>query len=81
MVLVPSTNVGEELQAALRGLGLEVPLYHSKLGDAWERQELVKRFLGQSRPTVDHHLHQCLWYGARRAERPPRDPLAAVGVG
>lgn len=53
MVFVPSTNVGEELQAALRDLGLEVPLYHSKLGDAWERQELVKRFLGQSKPSVD----------------------------
>ncbi|THF58198.1 RecQ family ATP-dependent DNA helicase [Ollibium composti] len=53
MVFVPSTNVGEELQAALRILGLDVPLYHSKLESAWERQELVKRFLGQSRPAVD----------------------------
>ncbi|MFD2053698.1 RecQ family ATP-dependent DNA helicase [Mesorhizobium calcicola] len=53
MVFVPSTNVGEELQAALRSLGIEVPLYHSRLGNAWERQELVKRFLGQSRPVVD----------------------------
>lgn len=53
MVFVPSTKVGEELQAALRNLGLEVPLYHSKLANAWERQELVKRFLGQSRPPVD----------------------------
>lgn len=53
MVFVPSTKVGEELQAALSGLGLEVPLYHSRLGNAWERQELVKRFLGQSRPAVD----------------------------
>lgn len=53
MVFVPSTKVGEELQASLRTLGLEVPLYHSRLENAWERQELVKRFLGQSRPTVD----------------------------
>lgn len=53
IVFVPSTKVGEELQAALRVLGLEVPLYHSKLGTAWERQELIKRFLGQSRPVVD----------------------------
>ncbi|TIS99169.1 RecQ family ATP-dependent DNA helicase [Mesorhizobium sp.] len=53
MVFVPSTKVGEELQAELRNLGLEVPLYHSRLGNAWERQELVKRFLGQSRPPVD----------------------------
>jgi ATP-dependent DNA helicase RecQ len=53
IVFVPSTKVGEELQAALRNLGLEVPLYHSRLGNAWERQELVKRFLGQSKPSVD----------------------------
>lgn len=53
MVFVPSTKVGEELQAALRNLGLEVPFYHSRLGNAWERQELVKRFLGQSKPPVD----------------------------
>ncbi|MER8748085.1 RecQ family ATP-dependent DNA helicase [Mesorhizobium sp. M1050] len=53
MVFVPSMKVGEELQAALRNLGLEVPLYHSRLGNAWERQELVKRFLGQSRPSLD----------------------------
>jgi ATP-dependent DNA helicase RecQ len=53
MVFVPSTKVGEELQAALGKLGIEVPLYHSRLGNAWERQELVKRFLGQSRPSVD----------------------------
>lgn len=53
MVFVPSTKVGEELQSALGKLGLEVPLYHSRLGNAWERQELVKRFLGQSKPAVD----------------------------
>lgn len=52
-MFVPSTKVGKELQAAVRNLGLEVPLYHSRLENAWERQELVKRFLGQSRPTVD----------------------------
>ncbi|MHA6643675.1 RecQ family ATP-dependent DNA helicase [Mesorhizobium sp. A623] len=52
MVFVPSTKVGEELQATLRNLGLDVPFYHSRLGNAWERQELVKRFLGQSKPPV-----------------------------
>ena len=30
-----------------------MPFYHSRLGNAWERQELVKRFLGQSKPPVD----------------------------
>lgn len=53
MVFVPSTKVGEELQAALRNLGLDVPLYHSRLGNACERQELGKRFLASSKPSVD----------------------------
>lgn len=53
MVFVPTVKVGEDLKASLSSLGLDLPFYHSKLGDAWERQELVKRFLGQSRPVVD----------------------------
>lgn len=53
MVFVPTVKVGDELKASLSGLGLNIPFYHSKLGNAWERQELVKRFLGQSRPVVD----------------------------
>ncbi|MDX8540086.1 RecQ family ATP-dependent DNA helicase [Mesorhizobium abyssinicae] len=53
MVFVPTVKVGDELKASLSGLGLEIPFYHSKLGDPWQRQELVKRFLGQSRPVVD----------------------------
>ena len=54
MVFVPSVRVGEELQETLRAAGVDIPLYHSRLGSAWERQELVKRFLGQSLPAVDH---------------------------
>jgi ATP-dependent DNA helicase RecQ len=54
MIFVPSVRVGEELQEALRGAGLDIPFYHSRLGTPWERQELVKRFLGQSLPAVDH---------------------------
>jgi ATP-dependent DNA helicase RecQ len=53
IVFVPSVRVGEELQQALRAMGLDVPFYHSRLGTPWERQELVKRFLGQSLPAVD----------------------------
>ncbi|MER9901698.1 RecQ family ATP-dependent DNA helicase [Mesorhizobium sp. M0130] len=53
MIFVPSVAVGEHLQQALCDGGLDVPLYHSKLGTSWDRQELVKRFLGQSRPSVD----------------------------
>jgi ATP-dependent DNA helicase RecQ len=54
MVFVPSVRVGEELQQALRATGLDIPLYHSRFGTPWERQELVKRFLEQSFPVVDH---------------------------
>jgi ATP-dependent DNA helicase RecQ len=54
MIFVPSVRVGEELQQTLRATGIEIPLYHSRLGTPWERQELVKRFLGQSLPVVDH---------------------------
>jgi ATP-dependent DNA helicase RecQ len=53
MIFVPSTKVGVDLQSELNEKGLDIPFYHSKLGTAWERQELVKRFLGQSRPSVD----------------------------
>jgi ATP-dependent DNA helicase RecQ len=53
MVFVPSVAVGEELQQSLRDLRVDIPFYHSKLENAWRRQELVKRFLGQSRPSVD----------------------------
>jgi ATP-dependent DNA helicase RecQ len=54
MIFVPSVRVGERLQEALRAAALEIPFYHSRLGSPWERQELVKRFLGQSRPSVDN---------------------------
>ena len=54
MIFVPSVRVGEGLQESLRAAGVDIPFYHSRLGSPWERQELVKRFLGQSRPTVDH---------------------------
>ncbi|MER9119839.1 RecQ family ATP-dependent DNA helicase [Mesorhizobium sp. M0954] len=54
MIFVPSAKVGDELKSNLAALGLDAPFYHSRLGTPWERQELVKRFLGQSRPVVDH---------------------------
>ena len=56
MVFVPSTRVGEKLRSDLANFGHEIPLYHSQLGTAWERQELVKRFTGQSRPVVDQMI-------------------------
>lgn len=54
MIFVPSTRVGEELKAELARLGLDAPLFHAKLGTPFERQELLKRFTGQSQPRVDH---------------------------
>lgn len=56
MIFVPSVRVGEELQLALRKKGLDLPFYHSRLDTSWERQELVKRFLGQSSPKLDHMI-------------------------
>lgn len=53
MVFVPSARVGEDLQAALRGFGQDVPLYHSRLGRPFEREQLVKRFTNQSEPVID----------------------------
>jgi ATP-dependent DNA helicase RecQ len=53
MIFVPSVRVGEELKQALAALDIDIPLYHSRVGTAWERQELAKRFLGQSKPAVD----------------------------
>lgn len=54
MIFVPTARIGQELQADLRNNGLDVPFYHSKLGNEWERQELLKRFQGESRPVVQH---------------------------
>lgn len=54
MIFVPSVRVGEDLQRSLRAAGTDLPFYHSRLGTSWERQELVKRFLGQSLPVQDH---------------------------
>lgn len=54
MIFVPTARIGQELRANLRNSGLDVPFYHSKLGTEWERQELLKRFQGESRPVVDH---------------------------
>ncbi|MGB3486960.1 MAG: RecQ family ATP-dependent DNA helicase [Xanthobacteraceae bacterium] len=54
MIFVPSTKAGEELKGKLAELGLNIPFYHSRFGTAFERQELQKRFQGESLPVVDH---------------------------
>src|SRR5215469_10617559 len=53
MIFVPTRKIGEALQDYLRDQGLETPFYHSKLGSAWDREQLVKRFVGESYPLVD----------------------------
>ena len=53
MIFVPTRKIGEALQKYLRDQDLETPFYHSQLASAWEREQLVKRFVGESRPIVD----------------------------
>lgn len=54
MIFVPTARIGQDLEADLGNNGLDIPFYHSKLGNEWERQELLKRFQGESRPVVNH---------------------------
>ncbi|WP_085033299.1 RecQ family ATP-dependent DNA helicase [Ensifer aridi] len=54
MIFVPTARIGQELQSNLSSDGLDIPFYHSKLGTEWDRQELLKRFQGESRPLVNH---------------------------
>ena len=53
MIFVPTRKIGETLQKHLHEQGLETPFYHSRLASGWEREQLVKRFVGQSLPNVD----------------------------
>jgi ATP-dependent DNA helicase RecQ len=53
MIFVPTVKIGRALQRYLAERGLETPFYHSQFGDAWEREQLLKRFVGDSRPEVD----------------------------
>jgi ATP-dependent DNA helicase RecQ len=53
MIFVPTRKIGEALQKYLSEQGLETPFYHSQLSGAWEREQLLKRFSGESRPEVD----------------------------
>ena len=53
MIFVPTRKIGETLQGYLRDQGLETPFYHAKLGSAWDREQLLKRFVGESLPVVN----------------------------
>lgn len=53
MIFVPTAKVGEQLKTELAKRGVEVPLYHSKMGTPFQREQIVKRFTGQSEPSID----------------------------
>jgi ATP-dependent DNA helicase RecQ len=53
MIFVPTRKVGMALQKYLGEHGLETPFYHSQLGKPWDREQLLKRFVGDSRPEID----------------------------
>ena len=53
MIFVPTRRIGMALQKYLCEHGLETPFYHSQLDKPWDREQLLKRFVGDSRPEVD----------------------------
>jgi ATP-dependent DNA helicase RecQ len=53
MIFVPTRKIGTALQKYLGEHGLETPFYHSQFGNPWDREQLLKRFVGDSRPEVD----------------------------
>jgi RecQ family ATP-dependent DNA helicase len=53
MIFVPTIKIGEMLQKHLGERGLHTPFYHSRFGNPWEREQLLKRFVGESLPEVD----------------------------
>lgn len=53
MIFVPTRKIGMALQKYLGEHGLETPFYHSQLDESWDREQLLKRFVGDSRPEVD----------------------------
>ena len=53
MIFVPTRKIGMALQKYLGEHGLETPFYHSQLDKSWDREQLLKRFVGDSRPEVD----------------------------
>ena len=53
MLFVPTVKTGRQLQDGLRLLGLEVPFFHSKLGTANDRDNLLGRFTGRIDPPAN----------------------------
>jgi ATP-dependent DNA helicase RecQ len=53
MIFVPTRKIGMALQKYLGEHRLQTPFYHSQLDKSWDREQLLKRFVGDSRPEVD----------------------------
>lgn len=53
MIFVPTVKIGKMLQEDLKNFGMALSFYHAHSGNAFLRQELVKRFKGESLPRID----------------------------
>jgi ATP-dependent DNA helicase RecQ len=52
MIFVPTVSRGKEVQSGLSKRGVELEFYHSKHGTSWDREQLLKRFTGESSPEI-----------------------------
>ncbi len=50
MIFTPTVKIGQQVQAGLRELDLDLPFYHARLADAAVREALLARFLGRQTP-------------------------------
>lgn len=53
MLFVPTVKAGTQLQQGLRSVGLDLPFYHSRMGNANDRAMLLARFTGRGAPPVN----------------------------
>ena len=53
MMFVPTVRMGNKLQQGLRSLGLDVPFFYSKFGNANDREMLLGRFTGRLEPAAN----------------------------
>jgi superfamily II DNA helicase RecQ len=53
MIFVPTVKIGTALQQELAANGHDLPFYHAKFGSGWDREQIIKRFNGQSQPEID----------------------------
>lgn len=53
MIFVPTVRVGKTVQEGFKSLGRDIPFFHSKMGTANERDNLLGRFTGRLSPPAD----------------------------